>query len=70
MITTEKKVGIIILEVQRIERSKGDEEIAHTMQDELTEALLRQIAMDPEGAQELCREAIKVYDIDFPRYCA
>ena len=54
-----------------IDKSKGDSEVAHGMQDKLWEDVLRAIAdgncVFPQGC---AAEALKVLDIDFSRWTA
>ncbi len=47
---------------------RGDHESAHSQQDDLTEAVLRVLAAGGDDA--LAQIAIKVYDIEFDRWCA
>ncbi len=58
-------------EVARIERSNGDYEIAHGMEDKLREEFISFVAAHgPEPFNVLAAAILKTADIDFPRYCA
>ncbi len=54
--------------IRSIKASKGDNEVAHSKQDELYEDVLRAIARGADRA--LAREALKVQKIEFERWCA
>ena len=62
--------------VVHIEEIKGDDESAHSHEDELHQAVLKEIAsLNPHDdlsvdAIEMAKEALKTLDIDFSRWCA
>lgn len=57
--------------VADIAQAKGDPEIAHSMQDGLYRELLQAIADgECERPKSCAAEALKVEDIDFPRWMA
>lgn len=57
--------------VQRIEKSKNDDELAHFLEDELREAVLEVIAAANLGEwSELAQIALSTKQIDFSRWCA
>lgn len=53
-----------------IQFSSDDPEMAHSMERNVWENVLRAIAHDPSNAQELATEALKTLDIDFERWMA
>jgi hypothetical protein len=57
--------------VEAIRERAGDDERAHSQEDDLHQEVLKQVA---EGAPEpwcsLAREALRTKDIDFARWCA
>lgn len=58
-------------QVATIEKVKGDDEAAHSFQDDLFEAVLRQIADGKIKDTALAaKKALKVLDIEFSRWCA
>jgi hypothetical protein len=56
--------------VARIEAIRHDDEVAHSMEDDLYADVLRAIANGAENAAELAREALRTGDIDFARWTA
>ena len=53
-----------------IEKLKYDPEAAHSLEDDVREAVLMHIANGAENPKELAQEVLKSWDIDFPRWCA
>lgn len=60
----------VIAKVAEIKSFPHDPESAHSYEDDLWYQVLQHIAEGATNAQELAAEAIKSYDIDFPRWCA
>ena len=56
--------------VEEIKHSSGDVEIAHSMEDNLREDLLRYIASREGEYQGLAQEVLMTNQISFPRWCA
>ncbi|WP_459198739.1 hypothetical protein [Bacillus subtilis] len=56
--------------VERIRKSAGDDEIAHSMEDSLYLNVLMAIATGAENASELAEAALNTQDIDFQRWCS
>jgi len=54
--------------VAKLERVKGDCEIAHSQQDDIFETVLYEIAHGTPKAQRLAQEALKALDVDFDKY--
>ena len=53
-----------------IDSIQDDYEEAHSIEDELYEAVLKEVVEGNVEAEEMAREALKTKKIDFPRYCA
>lgn len=49
--------------------AESDYEAAHGLEDSLLLSVLEAIANGTENPQELAAEAIKVVEIEYPRYC-
>ncbi|MGG1419074.1 hypothetical protein ABE220_09385 [Bacillus subtilis] len=60
----------VLEEVERIWKSAGDDEIAHSMEDSLYLNVLMAIATGAENASELAEAALNTQDIDFQRWCS
>ncbi len=57
--------------VAKITEAHGDAEVAHSLEDDLYESVLRRIADGPKGtAKELAYAALATKELDFPRWCA
>lgn len=65
-----KSVHDVVEEVSMIKGAKDDFECAHSDEDELHVAVLKEVAAGNPEAREMAREALKTLEIDFPRYCA
>lgn len=57
-------------QVESLKRSRGDYEIAHSMEDTLRHDVLEAIAAGSPHAVELASIALETSDIKFARYCA
>lgn len=60
----------VISEVESIKSERRDYESAHSDEDELHVAVLKEVAAGNPEAREMAREALKTLDIKFARYCA
>lgn len=56
--------------VQKIRDLAGDDERAHSMEDDLHQDVLAEIANGAPNAAELAREALLTLGIEFARWCA
>ena len=56
--------------VAEIKKVMGDQEAAHSLEDQLYQAVLESIVKDPSNAQELAKEALKTIKLDFERWYA
>lgn len=59
--------------VKDIKNMKDDDEAAHSTEDGLREAVLKDIASDAytrEECREFAKEALKTSEIEFARWCA
>jgi hypothetical protein len=56
--------------VLKIYEMKGDDESAHSEEDNLHQEVLRQVANGNPEAKEMAKEALKTLEIDFCRWCA
>lgn len=56
--------------VNDIKESVVDFEGAHELEDDLYEAVLKEIVSGNPESKEMAREALKTKQIDFARYCA
>lgn len=56
--------------VARIAGIVGDDEVAHSEEDALHQAVLSSIAAGAPNAAELAAEALKTCEIGFARWCA
>ena len=56
--------------LRTIKSLSSDDELAHSMQDELCRDVLTSIALGADNARELAAEALKVHEIEFARWCA
>lgn len=56
--------------VAKIAATKGDDEVAHSMEDSLYEDVLQAIADNHPDPGGLAAEALKTRDIRFDRHCA
>ena len=56
--------------VNDIEESVVDFEGAHELEDDLYEAVLKEVVSGNPESKEMAREALKTKQIDFARYCA
>jgi hypothetical protein len=57
--------------VEKIRNSKGDDELAHSLEDELHADVLRAIAASTAHPADLCaKAALETLDIPFARWCA
>jgi hypothetical protein len=56
--------------VAEIERTAGDDEAAHGLEDALHRQVLEAIANGAPNGMELAREALATVKIDFARWCA
>lgn len=57
-------------DVAQIAADAGDPETAHSSEDALMVAVLKEIAAGSPDAAALAAEALKTAAIDFPRWCA
>lgn len=60
----------VIERVKQIEAIRHDDEVAHSMEDDLYRDVLRAIAGGEIDGHELAAEALKVEKIKFARWCA
>jgi hypothetical protein len=67
-----RTVADVEREVARIESARGDDEIAHTLEDDLHQDVLRAIATGDheDEPSALAEAALKTRAIDFSRWCA
>lgn len=56
--------------VEDIRHAADDDEVAHSMEDELYVAVLEAIANGADNPEKLAVEALKTLDIEFNRWCA
>jgi len=56
--------------VEDIRHAADDDEVAHSMEDELYVAILKAIANGADNPEKLAAEALKTKDIEFSRWCA
>ncbi len=56
--------------VDAIKRLAGDDEVAHSLEDDLHVAVLRLVAAGHPEARELAAAALETVDVDFARHCA
>lgn len=56
-------------EVARIEAMKDDDELAHSSEDDLHQAVLHQIALGHPQSAEMAKEALRTRNIYFARWC-
>lgn len=56
--------------VNDIKESVVDFEVAHELEDDLYEAVLKEVVSGNPESKEMAREALKTKQIDFARYCA
>lgn len=56
--------------IKRIDSMSGDDEAAHSAEDDLHQEVLAAIADGTEHSAELAKEALKTLDISFARWCA
>lgn len=56
--------------VNDIKESVVDFEGAHELEDDLYEAVLKEVVSGNPESKEMAREALKTKQIDFARYCA
>ena len=69
-LTHDLTVEKVRAEVERITAIAGDDECAHSAEDDLHQAVLTAIARGEGPAQELAAEALKTLHVDFERWCA
>jgi hypothetical protein len=62
----------IIKQVQKVRDHRRDPEVAHALEDDIRNAVLKKISRmkDPAKMRALARAALKTGDIQFPRYTA
>ena len=60
----------IMRTIQEISRLSEDDEVAHSMEDELWENVLKAISEGAPNAAELAAYALKTKNISFSRWCA
>ncbi|MEK3813101.1 hypothetical protein [Bacillus sp. FSL R7-0685] len=60
----------VLDKVERIRKSSGDNEIAHSMEDVLYLDVLKEIALGAENGRELAEAALEASNIDFDRWYA
>lgn len=65
-----RTVQDVINEVENIKSERRDYECAHSDEDKLYAAVLKEVVAGNPKAREMAREALKTLDIDFARYCA
>ena len=53
-----------------IDARKGDDESAHSAEDDLHQNVLREVAICNPESIEMAKEALKTLDIKFSRWCA
>lgn len=56
--------------VAAIKAMAGDEEVAHSMEDQLAADVLRSIADGDGDPVSLAAECLRTREIEFPRWCA
>jgi len=69
----EMDVEKIIEFVSRVDASKGDYEVAHSMEDELYAEFILFVSKSdlvPKHIQEMAELVLTTKDLDFERYCA
>ena len=57
-------------QIKEIERAKGDDEVAHSREDNLYLIVLEEVAKGHPQSQELAKEVLKTKKIDFARWHA
>lgn len=57
-------------QLRRIEASRNDPEVAHSLQDDLFALVLREAAAGAHNSAALAAEALKAQTIEFPRHMA
>jgi hypothetical protein len=60
----------VLLRVKLIQQSAGDDEYAHSMEDDLRRDVLQAIADGAPNVRELAAAALKTDEINFARWCA
>jgi hypothetical protein len=70
--STYRTVEDVERQVARIEHARGDDEVAHCLEDELHQDVLRAIAIGDheDEPSALAEAALKTKAIDFSRWCA
>lgn len=56
--------------IKMIQEIAHDDEAAHSMEDDLRDEVLREIAKGSAEACQLAKEVLKTSKIDFARWCA
>lgn len=56
--------------VAMIKALQADDEVAHSYEDALYEAVLKETAKGAENAPQLAKEALKTTKLKFARWCA
>lgn len=56
--------------ITRLAGADCDAEGVHSMEDDLYRDVLRAIASGADDAQALAAEAVRVADVEYPRWCA
>lgn len=60
----------VLDEVERIKEIAGDDEMAHSAEDELHQDVLKFIALGQDENGKLAQAALKTKEIEFSRWCA
>lgn len=60
----------IKLRLDNIEKSKGDYESAHGLEDNLYQKFVEHVSTTDGDLGVMAKEILKSKEIDFPRYCA
>ena len=65
-----KTIEDVKTNVEAIEGGRDDPENAHWLEDNLYEAVLREVVAGNPESKEMAKEALKTKAFDFPRWCA
>ena len=57
-------------EVIHIQEIAGDDEVAHSSEDDLHQAVLKEVVLGNPESVEMAKEALKTLGISFCRWCA
>ena len=60
----------VIRIVNDVEARKGDDESAHSLEDDLHQSVLAEVALGNPQSKAMAKEALKTLEIKFSRWCA